>query len=152
MQQELLRSKADYRALMAKSETQRAQLADYKKELDQLNRMENAYNQLQQEVDVDRQNYQLYLTKFEESRISDAMDSEKIAGVSLIEPAQVPLKPISPKKRLNLVLALLLGALGGLGMAFLLEFFDDSLGEIDDVEKQLQLPVLGVLPELEKQH
>jgi uncharacterized protein involved in exopolysaccharide biosynthesis len=152
MQQDLLRSKADYRALMAKSKTQRVQLADYKKELDQLNRVETAYNQLQQEVDMDRQNYQLYLTKFEESRISDAMDSEKIAGVSLIEPAQVPLKPISPKKRLNLVLALLLGAMGGIGLAFFLEFLDDSLGEIDDVEEQLQLPVLGVLPELEKQH
>ena len=152
LQQELLRSKADYRSLMAKSQAQRGQLADYKKELDQFNRVETEYNQLQQSVDVDRQNYRLYLTKFEESRISDAMDSEKIAGVSLIEPAQVPLKPISPKKMLNLVLGLFLGALGGLGLAFFLEFMDDSLGEIDDVEEQLQLPVLGVLPELQKSH
>jgi uncharacterized protein involved in exopolysaccharide biosynthesis len=135
---------------MAKSQAQRGQLADYKKELDQFNRIETEYNRLEQEVEVDRQNYQLYLTKFEESRISDAMDSEKIAGVSLIEPAQVPLKPISPKKMLNLVLGLFLGAMGGLGLAFFLEYLDDSLGEIDDVEEQLQLPVLGVLPELEK--
>ena len=152
LQQELLRSKADYRALIAKSQTQRGQLADYKKELDQLNRVETEYNRLQQEVDVDRQNYQLYLTKFEESRISDAMDSEKIASVSLIEPAQVPLKPVSPKKMLNLVLGLFLGALGGLGLAFFLEYLDDSLGEIDDVEEQLNLPVLGVLPELENKN
>jgi uncharacterized protein involved in exopolysaccharide biosynthesis len=151
LQQGLLRSKADYRALIAKSNTQRTQLVEYKTELDQLNRVETEYNQLQQAVDVDRQNYQLYLTKFEESRISDAMDSEKIAGVSLIEPAQVPLKPISPKKMLNLVLGLFLGALGGLGLAFFLEFMDDSLGEIDDVEEQLKLPVLGVLPELQSQ-
>jgi uncharacterized protein involved in exopolysaccharide biosynthesis len=151
LQQELLRSKADFRALMAKSQAQRGQLADYKKELDQLNRVETAYNRLQQEVDVDRQNYQLYLTKFEESRISDAMDSEKIASVSLIEPAQVPLQPVSPKKMLNLVLGRFLGALGFLGRAFFLEDRDDSLGEIDDVEEQLQLPVLGVLPELQSQ-
>jgi capsular polysaccharide biosynthesis protein len=78
------------------------------------------------------------------------MDSEKIASVSLIEPAQVPLKPVSPKKMLNLVLGLFLGALGGLGLAFFLEYLDDSLGEIDDIEEQLKLPVLGVLPELEK--
>jgi uncharacterized protein involved in exopolysaccharide biosynthesis len=150
LQQEMLRSKADYRSLMAKSQVQRGQLADYKKELDQLNRVETEYNRLQQEVDVDQQNHQLYLTKFEESRISDAMDSEKIASVSLIEPAQVPLKPVSPKKMLNLVLGLFLGALGGLGLAFFLEYLDDSLGEIDDIEEQLKLPVLGVLPELEK--
>jgi len=48
------------------------------------------------------------------------------------------------------VLGLFLGALGGLGLAFFLEYLDDSLGEIDDVEEQLQLPVLGVLPELQK--
>jgi uncharacterized protein involved in exopolysaccharide biosynthesis len=149
LQRELLRSKADYRALMAKSDTQRTQLADYKKELDQLNRVETEYKRLQQEVDVDRQNYQLYLTKFEESRISDAMDSEKIASVSLIESAQVPLKPIKPRIMLNLVLGLFLGALGSLGLAFFLEYLDDSLGEIDGVEEQLQLPVLGVLPELQ---
>ena len=99
-------------------QTQRGQLSDYKKELDQFNRVETEYKQLQQSVDVDRQNYRLYLTKFEESRISDAMDSEKIAGVTLIEPAQVPLKPVSPKKMLNLVLGLFLGALGGLGLAY----------------------------------
>jgi uncharacterized protein involved in exopolysaccharide biosynthesis len=150
LQQELLRSRADYKALMAKSQAQQGQLADYKKELEQLNRVETTYTQLKQQVDVDRQNYRLYLTKFEESRISDAMDTEKIASVSLIEPAQKPLKPISPKKMLNLVLGLFLGALGGLGLAFFLEYLDDSLGEIDDVEEQLQLPVLGVLPELVK--
>jgi uncharacterized protein involved in exopolysaccharide biosynthesis len=33
-------------------------------------------NQLQQQVDVDRQSYRLYLSKFEESRISDAMDTD----------------------------------------------------------------------------
>ena len=149
LQQELLRSQADFKALMAKSQAQRAQLSDYKKEIDQLDRVETTYKQLQQEVDVDRQNYRLYLTKFEESRISDAMDSQKMASVSLIEPAQIPLKPVSPKKMLNLVLGLFLGALGGLGLAFFLEYLDDSLGEIDDVEEQLQLPVLGVLPELQ---
>ena len=129
LQQEMLRNKADYRALMAKSRAQRAQLADYKRELDLLNRVETEYNRLQQEVDVDRQNYRLYLTKFEESRISDAMDTEKIASVSLIEPAQIPLKPVSPKKRLNLLLGFFLGALGGLGLAFFLEYQDDSLSE-----------------------
>jgi uncharacterized protein involved in exopolysaccharide biosynthesis len=42
-------------------------------------------------IDVAARNYRLYLTKLEESRISDAMGSEKITSVSLIEPAQLPL-------------------------------------------------------------
>jgi len=150
MQQELLRSEADFNALKAKSEAQRTQLADYRKELDELNKIEVIHNQLEQAVDVDRENYRLYLTKFEESRISDAMDSKKITSVNLIEPVQTPLNPVSPKVFLNLVLGLFLGAFGALGLAFFLEYLDDGLEKIEEVEECFQLPVLGCLPELER--
>jgi capsular polysaccharide biosynthesis protein len=76
------------------------------------------------------------------------MDTEKMTSVSLIEPAQKPLKPISPKKLLNLVLGLFLGAFGGLGLAFFMEYLDDSLETVEDVEDALQLPVLASMPEL----
>jgi capsular polysaccharide biosynthesis protein len=103
---------------------------------------------LQNQVDVDGQNYQLYLSKIEESRISDAMDREKIASVSLIEPARVPFKPVSPKVLLNMVLAIFLGGFGALGLAFFLEYLNDTLERAEDVENVLQLPVLGSIPEL----
>ena len=110
--------------------------------------MEVTLNQLRQSVDVDRQNYRLYLTKFEESRISDAMDNKKIANVSLIAPSLPPLKPVSPKVFLNIVLAIFLGAFGGLGLGFFTEYLNDSLEKPEDVEKALQLPVLASIPEL----
>ena len=142
LHEELLHNKVELRALGAKSRSQNQQLAIYQKELDEFNKIEVLHNQLEQEVDVDRQNYQLYLTKFEESRISDAMDSQKIASVHLIEPAQIPLKPVSPKVLLNLVLGLFLGAFGGLGLAFFLHYMDDSLETVEDVEDALGVPVL----------
>lgn len=86
------------------------------------------------------------LNKIAESRIPDAMDSQKMTSVSLIEPAQVPLKPVSPKVFLNLVLGLCLGALGGLGVAFFLHFLDDSLESVEDVEDALEAPVLISIP------
>lgn len=61
-----------------------------------------------------KKNYRLYLTKFDESRIPNAMDAEKMANVSFLEPAIPPLKPVSPKGRLNLVL----GDLWGLFLDF----------------------------------
>ncbi len=146
LQEELLRNQADYKALTAKIESQQHQLAAYQKELADLNKIEVMNDQLQQEVDVDRQNYRMYLTKFEESRISDAMDSEKITSVSLVEPAQVPIKPVSPKKALNLVLGFFLGAMGGLGLAFFMEYLDDSLDSVEDVEAALDVPVLISIP------
>lgn len=143
LQEELLRNRADLKSVNAKSKAQRQQLADLQKELDALNKIEVLHDQLEQEVDVDRQNYRLYLTKFEESRISNAMDHEKMASVNLIELAQTPLKPISPKVLLNLALGLFLGAFGGLGLAFFLHYLDDTLETIEDVEEKLQLPVLA---------
>ncbi len=142
LQQELYRNEAELNALKAKGQTQKSQLADYQAKLEELNQIEVKINQLQQQVDVDRQNYRLYLTKFEESRISDAMDTEKIASVSLLEPARQPMNPVSPKMMLNLLLALFLGAFGGLGLAFFVDYLDDSLETVEAVEEHLQMPVL----------
>jgi uncharacterized protein involved in exopolysaccharide biosynthesis len=150
LQEDFLKNQAEFKALNGKSETQSAQIAEYQRKLEELDAIEVDFDQLQHEADMNRQNYQLYLTKFEESRISDAMDAEKIANVSLIEPARRPLKPVSPKVRLNMALAVFLGLFGGLGLAFLLEFLDDSLEKIEDVEKHLELPVLASIPELRR--
>ncbi len=150
LQEELFRNQAEGKALSAKGEIQNTQLANCQGKLEQLNRMEVKLNQLGQSVDVNRQNYRLYLAKFEESRISDAMDNQKIANVSIMQSAFTPFKPVSPKKLLNIVLAIFLGGFGGLGLAFFGEYLDDSLEKTDDVEDYLQLPVLASIPEMKK--
>jgi polysaccharide biosynthesis protein PslE len=150
LQEEFLRNQAEGKALAAKKETQESQLADYKRKLEMLNQIEVELNQLQQQVDVHRQNYRLYLTKFEESRISDAMDTEKITNVTQIQPAQVPLKPVKPRVLLNLVLGFFLAAFGGLGLAFFVEYLDEGLEKPEDVEEALDLPVLASIPELKE--
>jgi uncharacterized protein involved in exopolysaccharide biosynthesis len=148
LQATLYENEAELSALKAKAETQEGQLAEYQQKLAKLNKIEMQLNQLQQQVDVDRQSYRLYLSKFEESRISDAMDTEKIASVSLIQPASPPREPVSPKKLLNFLLAIFLGAFGGLGLAFFVEYLDDKLEKVEDVEEVFQLPVLASIPEM----
>jgi uncharacterized protein involved in exopolysaccharide biosynthesis len=150
LQEELFRNQAELKALNAKRTMQRAQLADYQKELDKLSRIEVQLNQIKQQVEVDRENYRLYLTKFEESRISDAMDTEKISNVTQIQAASPPIKPVSPKVFLNLVLGIFLGAFGGLGLAFFMEYLDDSLETPEAAENALHVPVLASVPELKK--
>jgi len=148
LKDELLNNEAELKALEGKKESQGFQLEDYRKRLEKLNRAEAELNQLKQEVDANRQNYSLYLNKFEESRISSAMDTEKITNVNLIEPAKTPLEPVSPKVLLNLLLSVLLGAFGGFGLAFFREYLDDSIETIEDVEACLHLPVLASIPYL----
>jgi len=146
LQEELYRNQAEMKALKAKEETQTSQLVYHRERLGKLNGIEVELKGLQRQVDVDQQNYRLYLMKFEESRISDAMDTEKMTSVTQIEPATRPLKPVSPKVMQNLILGILLGALGGFGLAFLMEYLDESMEKPEDVEAALNLPVLASIP------
>ena len=151
LEEDLFKNEAELKALDAKQKTQSDQLTEHQNQLQKLNGLEMELNHFEREVEVDRQNFRLYLAKFEESRISDAMDSEKIANVSIIEPARIPLKPAKPNVLLNLSLGFLLGVLGAVGLAFFREYLDDTLEKPEQVEKNLQVPVLASVPEFHRQ-
>ncbi len=150
LQEELFRNEAELKALTAKKSVEQSQLADYGKKLEGMNRIEAELADYKEQVEVNQKNYRLYLTKYEESRISDAMDAEKIVNVIQIEPVRPPVKPVRPKVVLNLALGLFLGAFGGLGLAFFLEYLNDSIEKPEDAEQAMDLPVLASIPELKK--
>jgi non-specific protein-tyrosine kinase len=66
--------------------------------------------------------------------------------LTVVEPAVVPPGPSSPRTLLNVVLAAVLGLLAAVGIAFLVEYLDDSLTSSDDVQEVTGLPTLGVVP------
>jgi capsular exopolysaccharide synthesis family protein len=57
------------------------------------------------------------------------------------------LKPVRPNKTLNIALGIIVGLIVGVGLAFFIEYLDTSVKTIDDVERALQSPVLGVIPQ-----
>jgi uncharacterized protein involved in exopolysaccharide biosynthesis len=126
------------------------QIVKFEEKLTDLNRIELQYYQLKQQAESDRRNYDLYLAKLEESRISDAMDDEKISNVSVIAAASIPIKPVSPKPILNFVMSIVFGFFGGLGLAFISEYMSDRIKNADDVERLLNLPVLTSIREFKK--
>ncbi len=113
-----------------------------------LNQIEREFNRIQQEVEVDRENFRLYLTKFKESRILSSMDPGKMSNVSVIEPAQAPLKPVSPNIVLNMILAVFIGGVGAFGLVFFSEYMAENLEGAEDVEEHLRLPVLASIPQI----
>jgi capsular polysaccharide biosynthesis protein len=73
----------------------------------------------------------------------------KVENVAVIDRATPPGLPVSPRPAMNLAIALVLGAMAAVGLAFLLEFLDTTVRTTEDVAEYLGLPVVGVIPVIE---
>ncbi len=78
-------------------------------------------------------------------------DAAHLDNVQLLNPAQIPLSPTSPRVGLNMAIAFVLGLMIAVALAFLFEHLDNTIKTSDDVQKYLGLPVLGVIPEFEEE-
>jgi succinoglycan biosynthesis transport protein ExoP len=99
---------------------------------------------LDQSIETDRQNLNLYQQRLNELRVTNG---DRTAGnVSTVEEARVPREPIGPPRARNIVVALLLSFGVGIGLAFLLDYLDDTLKSVEDVDRHLHLPTLALIP------
>ena len=69
-------------------------------------------------------------------------------NIKIIEAVELPEKPVSPNKKMNITIAFLLGLMVGVGLAFLLEFLDNTFKNKEQLERELDLPVLGSIPDM----
>jgi len=76
--------------------------------------------------------------------IAQLMRIDNITILSEAELAENP-APVKPEPLLNIAIAIVVGLMAGVGLAFLLEYFDNTIKSEQDIEKLLELPVLGVV-------
>jgi len=146
VQSALLTEQATLSSLLAKVENLKGQLTDAQERLTTLNNADLTITQLVREIDIQKANYNKYSENLEQARIDDALENGRISNISIVQPATLPLEPVRPRKKLNVLLGLLLGAFGGLGLAFISEYFDHSIKTPDDAKNKLQLPILASIP------
>lgn len=72
-------------------------------------------------------------------------------NVRVIESVELPEKPVSPNKKMNITIAFLLGLTVSGGLVFLIEYFDNTFKNKEELESELDIPVLGVIPSFDKE-
>ncbi len=105
------------------------------------------YGLLSREVDTNRQVYDGLLQRFKELNASAGIT---ISNVSIIDTAEVPLKPTSPNMLKNMIIGLVVGIMVAAFAVFLKDQFDDSIRLPEDIEYKLGMPLLGVVPHARK--
>lgn len=112
-----------------------------------LRRRSIQYNIFQQEVDTNKALYDGLLQRFKEIGIAGGVG---INNVSIVDLANIPLVPSSPRLLINLAIAILAGLALGAGAALLLEQLDDNIKDAGEVSRRLGLPLLGVIPKTDE--
>lgn len=140
----ILQLETNIKGYGAKINTLRDIVAQYEGELEKLPGQGLELARLERQVSVDQNIYVLLTEKLEETKITEAGQKET---VRVVDNAIEPEIPISPKKRLNLLLGAIIGLGLGIGLTFLIEFFDDSIKNPDVLEK-MGFPILAIIPEI----
>ncbi len=135
---------AEGQALAAVARTDGLNRAIARQQADLLRLPEHQYQlaQLQRNVQVTEKTYLAVQDRYQQLRIAE---ESTLANAQVMEPALKPEFPVSPKTKLNIILAILVGLMLGVGLAALQEALDDSVSTPDDVEKDIGLPLLGVV-------
>lgn len=139
----VLQLESDYREAKQKEELIRQALEQQKAETNDMAEKLVQYNILKRESEADKALYEGLLTKLKEAGISEGLKS---SNIRVVDPAMIPSYPARPAKARNIALAFLVGLVGGIGLALLREYLDNTVKTPDDVETLARLPSLAVVP------
>lgn len=138
---------SDYRAASAREQRLEQEIGGVKAQALALNDASLQDAVLVRQVDASRK---LYQSVIERVRELDVSADAPASNVSVVDHAEPPRFPSSPKRLLSLELSALIGLAGGIGLAFLLEFLDDRLKSAEQIERELRLPSLALVPDFTK--
>lgn len=91
-------------------------------------------------------NKQYLNTLLQRQRELQVTNGDKSNEVSIATPSRLPKEPIGPSRFRNIFIAFLLSLMAGVGLAFLLDFLDDTVKSVEDVDRYLHLPALALIP------
>jgi polysaccharide biosynthesis transport protein len=134
---------SEYREAKQHEELLSRALDEQKAEVNVMSEKMIQYNILKREAEANKSLYESLQTKLKEAQISSGLKS---SNIRIVDPAMIPSTPSRPAKTRNIALAFLVGLVGGIGLALLREYLDNTVKTPDDVETLARLPSLAVVP------
>src|ERR1051326_4310335 len=104
---------------------------------------EIAVSNLNQQIDINRQVYNTLYQRLTEMQVNSL---DKSVRVGIVTPAVVPSAPVGPARGSKIIVIFLISLMAGVGLAFLIEQFDNTLKSAEDVATHVQLPTLALIP------
>ena len=136
--------------LNVRAENIRKQLGDVTGELQRIDAQTLDFQHMKRAISSDESNYQTYMRRLEEARISDDMDRKKVVAISVLEEPTIGMDPKTKKiKDLAIPAGLIGGILAGIGLAFLLELLTPTMTTPLSAELRLGLPVMVAITKKE---
>jgi capsular exopolysaccharide synthesis family protein len=135
--------KTEYERAVRDEQKFKTMLAGAKGEATVQNEAAIQYNLLKQEVETNKALYQDFMQKTNQA---EAQKVEQQNNLRIIEAAEVPTSPVSPRRGFAILIAFLASSGIGVGLAFFLEYVDNTVKTVEDVGRYAQLPALSVIP------
>ena len=144
-EQEIVRRAIEgtYKVAVQQEESIGAKLESAKKDVLDLQGRSVRYSILKREVETNRTLYDGLLQRLKEVGVAAGVGTN---NVSVVDPALMPTAPFKPNVTLNLQIAAVLGLMLGVGLAFFLDYLDDTMQHPEDMDRVAHLPVLGAIP------
>ena len=139
--------KSERRVLLAREQALEQNIGEFEAEALDTSAKELQYTILQRNVNTSKNLYDLMVSRIKESNI---LQTANTSNIRKVETAQVPVGPVSPNKKRNLLLSVVLGLFLGCGLAFFFEYMDQTVRTDEDIQQHFNLPVLSVIPQADK--
>lgn len=141
----LVNERAQLTGLAARREALQEALPPLKKELSQLESVEKKLRRLMQEEGFLQEAYLRSLNNLERAKLAQRLNEDRVSNVSVIQAASRPINPTKPDRKRIFALAILMGLASSIGLAFALEYLDQTLKTGDDVKRYIGVPVLATV-------
>ncbi len=135
---------SEYREAVARENMLARAFEQQKQDVNEMAGKMVEYNILKREAEANKTLYDGLLTKLREAGVSAGLRS---SNIRIVDPAMIPSTPSRPAKTRNVTLAFIVGLVGGIGLALIREYLDNTVKSPDDIETLARLPSLAVVPQ-----